>query len=152
MNFGQVLSKRTNKILKQSISKTGYYTIATKIGGRNGISKCFKVHRWIAEIFIPNDLNKPFINHKDGNKLNSIDNLEWVTNSENVKHAYSIGLNVSKKGTNNKLSKLSLEQVLFIRKNYGTMTKRQLAKILNVGATTIHNVAHNMIYKDDNMM
>ena len=63
MNFGQVLSKRTNKILKQSISKTGYYTIATKIGGRNGISKCFKVHRWIAEIFIPNDLNKPFINH-----------------------------------------------------------------------------------------
>lgn len=98
MNFGQVLSKRTNKILKQSISKTGYYTIATKIGGRNGISKCFKVHRWIAEIFIPNDLNKPFINHKDGNKLNnSIDNLEWVTNSENVKHAYSIGLNVSKR-------------------------------------------------------
>jgi hypothetical protein len=52
-----------------------------------------KLHRVVAKCFIPNPNNKPQINHLDGNKLNNnIQNLEWVTNSENQKHAYSIGL------------------------------------------------------------
>ncbi|MBL7738438.1 MAG: NUMOD4 motif-containing HNH endonuclease [Chitinophagaceae bacterium] len=51
------------------------------------------VHRLLAETFIENPLELPFVNHKDGNKLNNaLDNLEWVTHSQNMKHAYSMGL------------------------------------------------------------
>lgn len=49
------------------------------------------VHRLVAEAFIPNPEEKPFINHKDGNRDNNyIDNLEWVTQSENMRHSYDI--------------------------------------------------------------
>jgi hypothetical protein len=51
------------------------------------------LHRLVALLFIPNPDNKEFVNHIDGNKLNnSADNLEWITKSENTKHAHSLGL------------------------------------------------------------
>lgn len=52
-----------------------------------------RVHAHVAELFIPNPGNKPVVNHIDGNKRNPhADNLEWVTYSENTKHAYALGL------------------------------------------------------------
>ena len=78
------------KIRKQIISKTGYYTCMLN---KNGKIKLFKVHRLIAEAFIPNPNNYPIINHKDGNKLNNdISNLEWCNYSHNGKEAYRLGL------------------------------------------------------------
>ena len=51
------------------------------------------IHRIIAETFIPNPDNLPCVNHKDGNKLNnSVENLEWCTQSENVLHSFTNGL------------------------------------------------------------
>lgn len=61
-------------------------------------NKDYKFHRVVAELFIDNPLNKPFVNHKDGNKQNNVvSNLEWVTHSENMLHAYKIGLNPGSK-------------------------------------------------------
>lgn len=73
-----------------SKTTTGYYKVELmKEHKRRG----YKLHRLIALAFIPNPLNKPYINHIDGNKLNnSLSNLEWCTQKENVNHAYNAGL------------------------------------------------------------
>lgn len=49
----------------------------------------YYVHRLVASVYVPNPHNKPYVNHKDGNpENNNYLNLEWVTNSENLSHAY----------------------------------------------------------------
>jgi hypothetical protein len=59
---------------------------------KNNKSKRIMLHRIIAEAFIENKHNKPFINHINSDrKDNSIENLEWCTQSENVKHAVKVG-------------------------------------------------------------
>lgn len=64
----------------------GYYSIVLY---KNDGGRTYHIHRLVAQAFIPNPENLPQVNHKDGNKSNnSVENLEWVTCSENVKHAY----------------------------------------------------------------
>lgn len=82
---GEVFSKRSGKYLKLSHKKNGYVYIELNVDGKVTYKR---VHRLVAEAFIPNPNNKPFVNHIDGNKSNnSVDNLEWVTGSENNIHA-----------------------------------------------------------------
>ena len=59
---------------------------------KNGQSKTFQTHRLVALHFIPNPGNKPQVNHKNLNKHdNHVDNLEWMTQTENMKHAWANG-------------------------------------------------------------
>ena len=83
------------KIKKETKDKDGYLLITLS---KNGIKKTCKVHRLVAQAFIPNPLNKRTVNHKDGNKQNNIlDNLEWMTDKEQMKHCKEVlGWNPSK--------------------------------------------------------
>ena len=88
----EVYSDIRKRILKGSIN-SGYITYHLKID--KGKTKIKKLHRIIAETFIPNPNNYPVINHINGNKLdNRVENLEWCTQSWNNKEAYRLGLRV----------------------------------------------------------
>ena len=77
-------------ILKQTNTTTGYKKVEL---AKDGKKKSLKVHRLVANAFIPNPMNKPYINHIDGNPINNcVENLEWCTQHENVVHAYETGL------------------------------------------------------------
>lgn len=95
------------RILKQVKDSKGYYFVGLH---KNSQILQYRVHRLIAEYFIPNEYNKPHINHKNGIKTdNQINNLEWCTVSENNQHAYTNNGRISpmknKKGILNKNSK-----------------------------------------------
>jgi hypothetical protein len=76
-NFGNVRNDKTNKILKQFDTGTGYKGITIN-------NKRFRVHRLVGEAFIPNPSNKPCIDHIDNNRINNnANNLRWVTYTEN---------------------------------------------------------------------
>ena len=110
-NFGRVKSfvKKEPKILKCGLTGIGYYTV-NLCNAKNRSSK--KIHRLVAEAFIPNPNNLPCINHKDGNKLNNyFGNLEWCTSSHNNKEAYRLGLRKPLKGKNNYYSKKLMTKI-----------------------------------------
>lgn len=77
------------RILKYGVSQ-GYLAVTL---AKNKVNTKIRVHKLVAINFIPNPENKPYINHKDGNKHNNaVDNLEWATPKENTKHAIDYGL------------------------------------------------------------
>lgn len=72
---------KKEKILKLQL-RNGYYVINLC---KNGCRKAYSVHRLVAETFIPNPNNLPYINHIDFNtQNNSVDNLEWCTQKDNI--------------------------------------------------------------------
>lgn len=82
-NKGRIRNNKTGKILRNRRTKVGYCNVTI-----NG--KCYRTHRVVAEVFIPNPQNLPQINHKDENKSNNVvENLEWCDNRYNK--TYSTG-------------------------------------------------------------
>lgn len=86
---------RRGKLLTFSKTNSGYLRV---IMANNGIHKLILVHRLVAQAFIPNQLNKREVNHINGNKTdNRVENLEWVSSSENKIHAFKNKLYKSEK-------------------------------------------------------
>ena len=129
--------RRGDRILAGSYHNDGY-TFMTISG------KQIPIHRFVANAFIPNPENKPEINHKDGNKKNNcVDNLEWVTRSENQKHAADN--NLQPKGLSTYTGKFTEEERQEIKDlwNSEKYSRRELAKKYGVSHTCINDIIND---------
>ena len=148
---GNIWSEYTRKFLSAGLSNNGYLVVSLS---KKGISKTFKVHRLVAEAFLPEYAEGLVVNHIDGNKQNnSVDNLEFVTQKENVGHSFSMGL--SPRGFDRSLQKkLTQDDVLYIKNTYVPYSRtngaRAIARRLGVSHDTVLNVIKNITYKETN--
>ena len=120
---GHIRNIKTKKVLNGFQGKDQY--LRTQFDGKTRL-----IHRAVAKTFIPNPNNLPEVNHKNGDKSNnSVDNLEWCTRNENLRHAYIHGLRTAK-GINNARCKLNEDDVSYIKKHYIRGDKKYGAKAL----------------------
>ena len=133
-NTGKI--KRNGTILKNNMMTRGYHKI-TLCNGKT--KKQFSVHRLVAKHFIPNPHKKTFVNHINCVKTdNNVENLEWVTEKENVEHAKMKGL--YHKGECHYRTKLTEEDIVAIRRLGIVRTQTELAKCFNVQPSTIGKI------------
>jgi len=129
---GNVFSHRRSIRLKPRLAGGRYLGVI--LAGKNR-----PVHRIVAESFLPDFLEKPQVNHLDGDKLNNhVSKLEMATAKENMRHAFKTGLKVGTKGENNGQAKLSAEDVTIIKRLLLTgETGTSIAKKFGVSHATI---------------
>lgn len=101
------LNRKVPKIVKWIINNRGYAQVILSI---NNTKKRYSVHRLVATHFIPNNDNKPCVNHKDENPLNNtVENLEWCTYSYNTNYGNCISKirrkNIGKAGSHSVIQK-----------------------------------------------
>lgn len=137
------------KELRPAMGSHGYLSVG--LSKNKKMVQC-NIHRLLAEQFIPKreDLNcKTIVNHKDGNKLNNnLDNLEWVTYSENLVHAYRTGLNPGYKNSKIRYGRdpkvtPGFEIRQEIRKMYGLGARQaSLATEFNIDQSTVSRMVN----------
>ena len=140
---GEVCNLKTNRKLKPYKDRTGY--ICLNITRRS--SKIhFKIHRLVAVAYIDNINNYPQVNHINGIKAdNRVENLEWCTPSQNIKHAFINKLIISPFGEKHGKSKLTELQVLEIRNS--SLSKKELAVLYNVSERNINFIINRRGWK-----
>jgi len=145
-NEGRVYNYKYKRFLKPTKDRDGYLYVNLY---KNGVTKTHRIHRLVANTFIPNMFGKRTVNHMDGVKTNNfVSNLEWATNKENIHHAVNAGLQ-DNKGEKHGQSKLGESQVLEIRRIYSTgeISQRALAKIFGVSQRLIGYIVNRRNWK-----
>jgi hypothetical protein len=138
------------KKLKPSISNVGYLRIGLTINKKQ--SK-FLIHRLVAECYISNPNNLPVVEHRDDIKTNNhVLNLFWSTTADNNKHALKSGVRKLPKGIKHYKSKLSINDVQWIRQYYiprhTEFGSTALGKKFNVSQSLISNIVKNKRMKN----
>lgn len=141
-SHGNVKSLRSGKILKPTSQPQHRYKFVSLRNAKGKVKpKSPRIHRLVAEAFIPNPENKPQVNHKNGDRIdNHVDNLEWATGSENILHSYD---HLKRLGPT---CKLTVEQVREIKKLLAQgMSQRKIAAQYGLTQGTIWfiNVGRN---------
>lgn len=128
-NLGNVRSLKSNKILKQANHNQGYKLVCLQ--SKDKQVTC-RVHRLVAEAFIKKSTLE--VNHKDLDKTNNrVENLEYVTRSQNQKHAYANIKNYIKAK-----SKLPIEKIFNLRRE--GLTQRAIAREMSISQTSVWKV------------
>lgn len=159
-NFGRVKSLsrtvirgsrdyfKSDILKKQSRKDDGYLLVCLVLNKKN---KTMLVHRLVAFAFIANPENKPEVNHVNGIKEdNNITNLEWNTPKENGSHASKNGLYHPAKGERSGMSKLTINDVVNIRKEHIPNKKGALKELsikYNISKINILNVVRRRTWK-----
>lgn len=156
-NFGRVRSEtrwcehkrnggfiKKGKLLVPSLNNSGYLSVTLSDRGK----PCPRfVHRLVAQAFIPNPENKPCVNHLDGDRTNNcVDNLEWVTISENNLYSYrKLGrVKVGLRGKDCKIAKvvLQIKDGRVIAEFYGTLEAERMTGIWHQDIGKVANGKH----------
>ena len=141
-----IVSKK-GRVMKFDTVSRRYNYIGLRLGM---IQKNYVVHRLVANAFIENPENKPQINHKDGNKLNNyVENLEWCSASENMKHACKTGLITPPrlKGPDHPRALLNQKQVNIIKAMKGMeILQKEIAPLFNIYTSTVSNIQTGKTY------
>lgn len=114
--------------------------------------KCLYTHRLLALTYLSNPLNLPQVNHKNGNKRdNRIENLEWISQAKNVRHAWRVGLNKAypREGAKNPAAKLTEEQVRYIRKQLANpqASRVELCKVFGISYSTLKKIRNRSTWQ-----
>jgi len=140
-DHGQVRNALTGRTLKQRQSQFGYWKVGPVVDGR---SKMVFVHRLVMLAFCdPYPADRPFTNHINGQKLdNRLENLEFCSRSENVRHAFATGLHQGNHGERNSQAKLCAVDVGAIRSLIaGGLSRSEIGRRYGVTHRTISNIA-----------
>jgi hypothetical protein len=136
---------RNGKKLKPLPTNAGYLRVGIY---ENKIYRRYLIHRLVGELYLSNPNNLPEVAHQNHIKTdNRVDNLKWSTHSDNMKENYISGDAKPAKGEKQHLSKLTKNDVLFIRQNTNKYSMRKLAKMFNVSYGTIYPIIHNKTWK-----
>lgn len=150
---GIVRNRNTKKEISQWENSGGYMYVSLYI---NGTKYNIGVHVLVASVYIPNPNNKPQVNHKNIHKLspkdnkkdNSIENLEWVTQSENNIHAINNGLRKPVHGENVHFAKTTDKTVLdaceYLMKGYDII---QISKLTGITPKMLYMIRDKKIWK-----
>jgi len=139
-----IVANLKSKILSQNTDFNGYKLVVLSV--KNKARTC-KVHRLAAISFIGYKCSKMHVNHINGVKDdNTINNLEWCTPKENMKHAFDNKLIDMSKYRSNR-AKLSWSDVMCIRKS--NMQQKQLALMFNVDPKAIRQILNYKTYKNE---
>ena len=137
-SHGRIMNAVTGRVLKTHINKLGRVVITLAPNGRQEKKVNLRVHRCVALAFLGEPSCGQEVNHKDGNPQNNhVDNLEWCSRSENIRHAYDTCLMLPRYGHENHMSSLTPEQVKIIRENLYLMSDRAYARLFGVHHTTV---------------
>lgn len=138
---GRIWSKWKKSFMKLAVSKKQY--IIGILDYKNVI-----IHRLIADLFLPNPLNLPEVDHINGNKQdNRVENLEWVSSGENQKRAYNTGLRTKMLGETNPASVITSQQAYEIKYVHTKIGKRPLAKMYKCSAGVISSIRQGKTWK-----